>query len=148
MKLAFVFAAFGIAFIAHASDVLAAMTGEELAGAAFDAFTIGDWWGLGAIGVFALTLAIRSGAASKWAGTKFPRLSKWLLNPMVMFFVPIFLAGIPGTLAAVFSGQPFTLGLLLKSIVAVSGGAKTIFLGWKNFVELRESKNQPKESTP
>lgn len=108
---------------------------DALAEKAFDAFAIGDWWALGSLAVFGLTLGVRSGAASRWASSGYPRVSAFFADPRVMFFVPIFLAGVPGVLSAVLSGKPFTLGLLVKSITVVSGGAKTIFLGWRNFQE-------------
>jgi hypothetical protein len=122
-------------FASHAQSVTTYSSPEEMAAKAFDAFALGDWWALGALAVFLLTQAIKSGAASEWFSGKYPKAAAFFADPRVLFLLPLVLAGLPGTLAAVKSGQPFTLGLLLKTIIAVGGGAKTIFLGWKNVTE-------------
>lgn len=123
-----------------APDALATATTEELAGKAFDAFALGDWWTLGAVVVFALTQLIKSGTASAWFTERWPKTSAFVNDPRVLFFLPVVLAGVPGVLTAVGSGQPFTLGLLMKSITATAGGAKVIFMGWKNFSEASKGK--------
>lgn len=110
---------------------------DEFYTKAFDAFAIDDWWALGALGVLALTWSVKSGAASKWLKERAPAVSAFLLDPVVLFLVPLGLSGVPLTIAAVKSGSPFTVGLLAGTIIKVNGGAKVVFLGLKNVVERR-----------
>lgn len=134
---AFVFTAAVLFPLACRAQGLEASSPEELAGKAFDAFAVGDWWALGAVAVFVLTMLVKSGVASAWMKARWPKTSAFVDDPRVSFFLPVALAGVPGVFTAIKSGQPFTVGLLVGSIVKVSGGAKMIFLGWKNFTETK-----------
>lgn len=113
----------------------ASLITEAQADQLFNSVAIGDWWAVAAVAVFVLTQAIKSGAASGWFSGRYPKVSAFFADPRVLFLLPFVLAGLPAVFTAVKSGQPFTLSLLIRSIITEGGGAKGIFFAWKNFTE-------------
>lgn len=99
-----------------------------------DAIATKQWWVVASAAVLLLTWALRS------FGSKIsPKISAFLMNPIVSWALPSVLALLGGVTVTLVSHKPLVAATLIGEVLKVSFGAIAMYVGAKKIAEARSA---------